>query len=139
MTATATAAAARRKKRRPAVTGLGPEPGPRRVAIYLRRSTDDEHQPFSIEAQQAARWAGGGPGAGTGRSGRPGPRSRPRARLASWGRSGSRRSGLRRSAFSGSGCKSAACFYRAYRHYTGLVLYCPGFSLPFSLLSLPCS
>ena len=29
-------------------------PGPSRVAIYLRRSTDDEHQPFSIDAQQTA-------------------------------------------------------------------------------------
>jgi DNA invertase Pin-like site-specific DNA recombinase len=26
----------------------------RRIAIYLRRSTDDEHQPFSISAQEAA-------------------------------------------------------------------------------------
>ncbi len=39
---------------RPAGTVLGPAPGPRRVAIYLRRSTDDEHQPFSIDAQQTA-------------------------------------------------------------------------------------
>ena len=39
------------KRRRPAGTGLGAEPGPRRVAIYIRRSTDDEHQPYSIEAQ----------------------------------------------------------------------------------------
>src|SRR5215471_9648281 len=28
--------------------------GPRRVAIYIRRSTDDEHQPFSLDAQRAA-------------------------------------------------------------------------------------
>ena len=28
--------------------------GGRRIAIYLRRSTDDEHQPFSISAQEAA-------------------------------------------------------------------------------------
>ncbi|WP_018352095.1 recombinase family protein [Longispora albida] len=28
--------------------------GPRRVAIYLRRSTDDEHQPYTIEAQRQA-------------------------------------------------------------------------------------
>lgn len=28
--------------------------GTRRVAIYLRRSTDDEHQPFSIDAQDTA-------------------------------------------------------------------------------------
>ncbi len=42
------------KKRRPTGTGLGTAPGPRRVAIYLRRSTDDEHQPFSIQAQETA-------------------------------------------------------------------------------------
>lgn len=28
--------------------------GPRRIAIYLRRSTDDEFQPFSINAQNTA-------------------------------------------------------------------------------------
>ena len=28
--------------------------GPVRVAIYVRRSTDDEHQPFSLDAQRAA-------------------------------------------------------------------------------------
>jgi site-specific DNA recombinase len=39
------------KKRRPRA-GFGEMPtGTRRVAIYVRRSTDDEHQPFSIEAQ----------------------------------------------------------------------------------------
>src|SRR5689334_1578451 len=34
--------------------GFAGEPGPRRIAIYTRRSTDDEHQPFSIDAQLAA-------------------------------------------------------------------------------------
>ena len=33
---------------------VGSEPGPRRIALYTRRSTDDEHQPFSIDAQLAA-------------------------------------------------------------------------------------
>ncbi|MBQ0894188.1 recombinase family protein [Micromonospora sp. U56] len=28
--------------------------GPSRVCIYVRRSTDDEHQPFSLDAQRAA-------------------------------------------------------------------------------------
>jgi site-specific DNA recombinase len=28
--------------------------GPCRVAVYIRRSTDDEHQPFSLDAQRAA-------------------------------------------------------------------------------------
>src|SRR6266498_1682832 len=28
--------------------------GPCRVCIYIRRSTDDEHQPFSLDAQRAA-------------------------------------------------------------------------------------
>lgn len=41
-----------RQRRRGA--GLAAKPGPRRVAIYTRRSTDDEHQPFSIDAQLAA-------------------------------------------------------------------------------------
>jgi hypothetical protein len=26
---------------------------PRRISVYVRRSTDDEHQPFSIDAQLA--------------------------------------------------------------------------------------
>jgi site-specific DNA recombinase len=43
-----------RKRPRPTGTALGPPMGPRRVAIYLRRSTDDEHQPFSIAAQETA-------------------------------------------------------------------------------------
>jgi site-specific DNA recombinase len=43
----------RRRKRAP--TGFGDAPtGPRRVAIYLRRSTDDERQPFSVDAQDTA-------------------------------------------------------------------------------------
>ncbi|GAA4715004.1 hypothetical protein Prum_039210 [Phytohabitans rumicis] len=44
----------RRGKRRYTSTALGREPGLRRIAIYTRRSTDDEHQPFSIDAQLAA-------------------------------------------------------------------------------------
>ncbi|MFC7276032.1 hypothetical protein ACFQS1_18725 [Paractinoplanes rhizophilus] len=45
----------RRGRRAPTPTippaGAG---GPVRVAIYVRRSTDDEHQPFSLDAQRAA-------------------------------------------------------------------------------------
>jgi site-specific DNA recombinase len=42
------------KRRRPR-SGFGETPtGTRRVALYLRRSTDDEHQPFSIDAQLTA-------------------------------------------------------------------------------------
>jgi site-specific DNA recombinase len=42
------------KRRRPR-SGFGTTPaGTRRVAIYVRRSTDDEHQPFSIDAQITA-------------------------------------------------------------------------------------
>src|SRR5690348_9639693 len=45
----------RQRKRRRPTPGLGVSPsGPRRVAVYLRRSTDDEHQPFSIGAQDTA-------------------------------------------------------------------------------------
>lgn len=45
----------RSPKRRRTSPDFGATPsGPRRVAIYLRRSTDDEHQPFSISAQDAA-------------------------------------------------------------------------------------
>jgi len=44
---------ATRNRPRPG-TALGPAPGPKRVAIYLRRSTDDEHQPFTIDAQESA-------------------------------------------------------------------------------------
>lgn len=44
----------RARRRRPR-TGLGDAPtGNRRVAVYVRRSTDDEHQPFSIDAQITA-------------------------------------------------------------------------------------
>jgi site-specific DNA recombinase len=44
----------RGKRRRPAAF-LGDMPAAvRRIAIYLRRSTDDEHQPFSISAQETA-------------------------------------------------------------------------------------
>jgi site-specific DNA recombinase len=42
------------KRRRPR-SGFGDTPtGTRRIAIYVRRSTDDEHQPFSIDAQLTA-------------------------------------------------------------------------------------
>jgi len=45
----------RARKRRRTTPGFGDLPtGPRRIAIYLRRSTDDEHQPFSISAQDSA-------------------------------------------------------------------------------------
>ena len=45
----------RARKHRRAAPGFGDIAiGPRRVAIYLRRSTDDEHQPFSISAQDSA-------------------------------------------------------------------------------------
>ena len=42
------AATTTRPKRRRRGASLAAEPGPRRIAIYTRRSTDDEHQPFSI-------------------------------------------------------------------------------------------
>jgi site-specific DNA recombinase len=55
MTAPGPRPAARGRKRRRPVPGFGTAPaGPRRVAAYLRRSTDDEHQPFSIAAQETA-------------------------------------------------------------------------------------
>jgi site-specific DNA recombinase len=45
----------RQRKRRRTASGFGESTaGPRRVAVYLRRSTDDEHQPFSITAQDTA-------------------------------------------------------------------------------------
>src|SRR4051795_2776456 len=48
----ATTSKARRRRPR---TGIGDPPtGTRRIAIYARRSTDDEHQPFSIDAQVTA-------------------------------------------------------------------------------------
>jgi site-specific DNA recombinase len=53
MAATTSKPKSHRQKRRRASPGDDPV-GPRRVAIYLRRSTDDEHQPFSIDAQQTA-------------------------------------------------------------------------------------
>ena len=40
----------RRRPTRPPTPAAG---APRRVAVYVRRSTDDEHQPFSIDAQLA--------------------------------------------------------------------------------------
>jgi DNA invertase Pin-like site-specific DNA recombinase len=55
MTAPGPPPAARGRKRRRPVPGFGGAPaGPRRAAVYLRRSTDDEHQPFSIGAQETA-------------------------------------------------------------------------------------
>src|SRR5215207_2566290 len=53
MAATTSKPKSHRRKRRRAGPTESPV-GPRRVAIYLRRSTDDEHQPFSIDAQQTA-------------------------------------------------------------------------------------
>jgi site-specific DNA recombinase len=53
--ATAPARPRPRGKRRRPVAFLGDRPAAvRRIAVYLRRSTDDEHQPFSISAQEAA-------------------------------------------------------------------------------------
>ena len=52
------------KRKRPR-GGLAVAAGtPRRVAIYMRRSTDDEHQPFSLDAQRAAldKYIGSQPG-----------------------------------------------------------------------------
>ena len=52
--AATTAKPAKPKRRRPR-GGFGDTPtGTRRVAVYLRRSTDDEHQPFTIDAQDTA-------------------------------------------------------------------------------------
>jgi site-specific DNA recombinase len=65
MTAPGPPRAARGRKRRRPEPGFGGAPtGPRRVAVYLRRSTDDEHQPFSIGAQETAltSYAGTQPG-----------------------------------------------------------------------------
>src|SRR2546421_1461999 len=45
----------RRRGRRAASPTIPTElHGPCRVCIYIRRSTDDEHQPFSLDAQRAA-------------------------------------------------------------------------------------
>ena len=41
-----------RRRPRAAATALGGGAGPRRIGVYMRRSTDDEHQPFSIHAQR---------------------------------------------------------------------------------------
>src|SRR6266702_538091 len=55
MAASAPSKPKRDRKRRRTVPGFGDVPsGPRRAAIYLRRSTDDEPQPFSIGAQDTA-------------------------------------------------------------------------------------
>jgi len=55
MSAPAPVTPKRIRKRKRAAAGFGDVPtGPRRVGIYLRRSTDDEHQPFSIGAQETA-------------------------------------------------------------------------------------
>jgi site-specific DNA recombinase len=45
---------ARGRKCHRTAPGFGQSPSGRRVAVYLRRSTDDEHQPFAITAQQTA-------------------------------------------------------------------------------------
>ena len=46
---------AKEKRRRVSAAGFGQTPaGTRRVAIYVRRSTDDENQPFSLDAQLTA-------------------------------------------------------------------------------------
>jgi len=45
----------KRRGRRATTAGTPPErTGPCRVCVYIRRSTDDEHQPFSLDAQRAA-------------------------------------------------------------------------------------
>lgn len=43
-----------RRRGRRAHTPTEAPTGPRRVCVYIRRSTDDEHQPFSLDAQRAA-------------------------------------------------------------------------------------
>ncbi len=54
MAATTTTKGTKSKRRR-SRAGFGQEPtGARRIALYVRRSTDDEHQPFSIDAQITA-------------------------------------------------------------------------------------
>jgi len=54
MTTTTTPGKAGKRARRITGTGLGPAAGPRRIAIYLRRSTDEDNQPYSIDAQHTA-------------------------------------------------------------------------------------
>ncbi|MBQ1072496.1 recombinase family protein [Micromonospora sp. C31] len=44
----------RRGRRAPTTTQPDTSTGPCRVCIYIRRSTDDEHQPFSLLAQRTA-------------------------------------------------------------------------------------
>lgn len=40
------------KKRSPFASRAEPETRDKRVGVYLRRSTDEEHQPYSLDAQQ---------------------------------------------------------------------------------------
>ena len=54
MTGTPTSPRRRRGRRAHTPTTPTDRQGPHRVAIYIRRSTDDEHQPFSLDAQRAA-------------------------------------------------------------------------------------
>jgi site-specific DNA recombinase len=54
MTGTPTSPRRRRGRRAHTPTTPTERHGPHRVAIYIRRSTDDEHQPFSLDAQRAA-------------------------------------------------------------------------------------
>ncbi|MGI5523207.1 recombinase family protein [Micromonospora sp. CA-259024] len=51
---TPTSAPKRRGRRAPTSTQPDTSTGPCRVCIYIRRSTDDEHQPFSLLAQRTA-------------------------------------------------------------------------------------
>jgi site-specific DNA recombinase len=41
-----------KKARTPRRTDQFADDGPRRIALYIRRSTDEDHQPFSLEAQE---------------------------------------------------------------------------------------
>jgi site-specific DNA recombinase len=41
-----------KKTRTPRRTDQFADDGPRRIALYIRRSTDEDHQPFSLEAQE---------------------------------------------------------------------------------------
>ncbi|WP_434742462.1 recombinase family protein [Micromonospora sp. SH-82] len=54
MAATPSTPPRRRGRRAHPTTDTERPAGPRRVCIYVRRSTDDEHQPFSLDAQRAA-------------------------------------------------------------------------------------
>ncbi|MBM0231184.1 recombinase family protein [Micromonospora sp. STR1_7] len=51
---TPTSAPKRRGRRAPTSTQPDTPTGPCRVCVYIRRSTDDEHQPFSLLAQRTA-------------------------------------------------------------------------------------